>query len=327
MLKYVFAMDKLRSLDESLARINRDINALLDGVDKAVYDHEKTSFNFMGKAVRSRFTLLFGDALGLERGTAERISAAAELIHTASLLHDDCIDRAALRRGLPTLNESLGINTAILVGDMVVSFAFDYAVKITPDTPGSLVRAVRRMTEGALLEENLRYKNTSAAEAERILQLKTGELFRWCALTACHMAKKPELYEVCGTIGRETGVIFQITDDVLDFEGEAGQTGKDALKDITEGRTTLPLILALNDPRFAVEIKAELTSLKTDLSGNLAPALRIADLVKKNGFCAGARAIAAEKMRSLEKEIARLPERAAAGTFKNYIYALSSRTK
>ena len=97
-------MNKPRALDDSLARINRDINSLLDSVDKAVYDHGRSDFNFMGKAVRSRFTLLLGDALGLGRGAAERIGAAAELIHTASLLHDDCIDRAALRRGLPTLN-------------------------------------------------------------------------------------------------------------------------------------------------------------------------------------------------------------------------------
>lgn len=320
-------MNKPRALDESLDRINRDINSLLDSVDKAVYDHGRSNFNFMGKAVRSRFTLLLGDALGLERGAAERISAAAELIHTASLMHDDCIDRAALRRGLPTLNESLGVNAAILVGDMVVAFAFDYAAKISPDTPGSLVRAVRRMTEGALLEENLRYKKISDAEAERVLQLKTGELFRWCALTAAHLAKKPELYEACGAIGRETGVIFQIADDVLDFEGEAGQTGKDALKDITDGKMTLPLILALADPRFSGEIERELAALRSGADRDLSHALRIASIITQNGFAAGARAIAAQKVRGLEKEIARLPDREAADAFKDYICALSSRTK
>ncbi len=320
-------MNKPRALDESLDRINRDINSLLNSVDKDVYDHGRSNFNFMGKAVRSRFTLLLGDALGLDRGAAERISAAAELVHTASLMHDDCIDRAALRRGRPTLNESLGINTAILVGDMVVSFAFDYAAKIGPDTPATLVRTVRRMTEGALLEENLRYKKIPAAEAERILQLKTGELFRWCALTACHLAKKPELYDTGGTIGRETGVIFQIADDVMDFEGEAGRTGKDALKDITEGRTTLPLILALNDARFAGELGTELAALKSGVNGDLSHALRVADIIKQNGFTAGARAIAAQKARALEGEITRLPDRDAAGVLKDYVYALSSRTK
>jgi octaprenyl-diphosphate synthase len=320
-------MNKPRSLDDSLARINREINALLDGVDKAVYDHDGNDFNFMGKAVRSRFTLLLGDALGLERAAAERISATAELIHTASLMHDDCIDRSALRRGLPTINEKLGVNTAILLGDLVVSFAFDYAIRITPDTPGNLVRAVRRMTEGALLEENLRYKKISAADANRILRLKTGELFRWCALTAVYLAKKPELYEACGTIGGETGVVFQIVDDILDFEGETGLTGKDALKDITEGRTTLPLILALNDVRFSAEIEKNLLALKSGANRDLAPALRIASIIKENGFAAGARIVAAEKIRALETEIARLPEQEAAGAFKDYIFAFSARQK
>lgn len=320
-------MDKLRPLDESLARINREINSLLDGVDKAVYDHGRNDFNFMGKAVRSRFTLLLGDALGLERAAAERISAAAELVHTASLMHDDCIDRAALRRGLPTLNERLGLNTAILVGDLVVSFAFDYAANITPGAPGDLIRTVRRMTEGALLEENLRYKKIPAAEAERILRLKTGELFRWCALTAAYLAKKPDLYEACGTIGGETGVVFQIVDDVLDFEGETGLTGKDALKDITEGRMTLPLILALNDAHFSGEVEKNLAALKAGVNRDLAPALRIAGIIKDNGFAARARELAAGKIRALGTEITRLPEREAAGAFKDYLFAFSSRTK
>lgn len=316
-------MDQPCSLDNSLARINREINSLLNGVDKAVYDRGGNSFNFMGKAVRSRFTLLLGDALGLERAAAERISAAAELTHTASLMHDDCIDRAALRRGLPTLNENMGVNTAILVGDLVVTLAFDYAADIAP----GLVRAVRRMTEGALLEENLRYKKISTAQAQQILELKTGELFHWCALTACHAAKRPELLEVCGRIGRETGVIFQIIDDVLDFEGEAGQLGKDALKDITDGRTTLPLTLALNDTRFSAEIQKDLTAFKSGTNADPAPALRIARKIKENGFAAGAREAAAGKVRALEHEIARLPGREAAGAFRDYIFALASRIK
>jgi octaprenyl-diphosphate synthase len=320
-------MDKTRTLDDSLARVNGEIDALLGGVEKTVYDHRGNAFNFMGKAVRSRFTLLLGDALGLERGMAEKISAAAELTHTASLMHDDCIDRAAIRRGLPSLNETLGVNTAILVGDLIISFAFDYSARISAGAPGDLVRAVRRMTEGALLEENSRHKKIPAAEAERIMRLKTGELFHWCALTACHAAKKPELYEACGTIGRETGVVFQIIDDVLDFEGEAGQTGKESLNDIAEGRITLPLILALNDARVAGKIEEELAAGRTGIRGDLAPALRIAGIINGNGFAAAARAMAAAKARLLEGAIALLPERAAAETFKDFIHTLSSRAR
>ena len=319
-------MNRHCSLDDSLDRINREINSLLSGVDKTVYDHGRNDFNFMGKAVRSRFTLLLGDALGLDRAAAERVSVAAELIHAASLMHDDCIDGSLLRRGLPTLNEKLGVTTAILMGDLVVSFAFDYAAKITPATPATLIRAVRAMTEGALLEENLRYKKISAAETERVMRLKTGELFRWCALTSVCLAKRPELYQACEIIGTETGVVFQIVDDVLDFEGEAALTGKDALKDITGGRATLPLILAMNDKRFSGEIEKDLTDLKTG-SGNGACALRIAGIIKENGFAAGARELAARKVRALEAELARLPEQEAAGVFGNYIFTFSGRLK
>lgn len=319
-------MNEPGRLDDSLARINRDITSLLDGVDKAVYDRGGNDFNFMGKAVRSRFTLLLGDALGLERAAAERVGAAAELVHTASLMHDDCIDNAALRRGLPTLNERMGVNAAILLGDLVVSLAFDYASNISSSAPGDLVRSVRGMTEGALLEENLRYKKISPAEAERILELKTGELFRWCALTAARLSGRTELYEACGVIGREAGKVFQIVDDILDFEAGAEQTGKEALKDITEGRATLPLILALNDPRFSAEIERGLAALKAGTNGSRAAALRIADIINDNGFAAGARALATGKVRALETHIARLPERETARAFGDYVRSFSSRT-
>lgn len=315
------------ALDTSLARINLEINTLLDSVDKNIYDCGANNFTLLGKAVRSRFTLLLGDALGLERSMAERVCVAAELTHTASLMHDDCIDRAALRRGLPTLNERRGVNTAILVGDLVISFAFDYSAGIAPGAPGDLVRTVRMMTEGALLEENLRYQKTSSAQAERILELKTGELFRWCALTVAGLTKKTGLFETCATIGTTTGVIFQIIDDVLDFEGEAGLTGKEALRDIKEGRTTLPLILALSDPRFAAQLETDLAVLKGSTNGDLSPALRIAGLVKENGFAESARASASGKARGLEKEIARLPGQEAAGVFRDFIIALSARKK
>lgn len=320
-------MLKTRGLDESLSRINREINSLFESVDKTVYDHRKTPFNFMGKAVRARFTLLLGDALGLERNAAEKLSAAAELVHTASLLHDDCIDQAELRRGLLTLNERLGLNTAILVGDLVVSFAFDYAAKIAPEIPGHLIKTVRSMTEGALLEENLRHKNITAVEAERVIELKTGALFRWCALSACHLAKKPQLYAACGDIGVATGLAFQIIDDVLDIESAASETGKDVLKDLIEGRTTLPLILALDDARFRTPIRERLSALKNQKIRDLAPALEIAAVIKENGFTSRARALALEKAQGLKDAFESLPHREEALALKAFICALASRRK
>lgn len=320
-------MLKTRGLDESLSRINLEITSLLGSVDKAVYDYETAPFNFMGKAVRARFTLLLGGALGLETSTAEKIAAAAELVHTASLLHDDCVDQAALRRGLLTLNERLGVNTAILVGDLVVAFALDYAAKIGPALPGSLVAAVRGMTEGALLEENSRHKDLTAAEAERIIGLKTGSLFRWCALSACHLADKPQLYAACGDIGAATGLAFQLIDDVLDIESASAETGKDGLKDFLDGKTTLPLILALEDERFLPRLRELQAKIKSSEVRDLAPALAAAAILKENGFTGRARALALEKAQGLKGAFESLPDRAAALDLKAFICALASRTK
>lgn len=320
-------MNHAGHLDDSLERINREIEGLLDGVGKDVYDRNRGSFNFLGKATRSRFTLMLSDALGLERAAAERISAAAELTHAASLMHDDCIDRAALRRGVPSLNSSMGVNTAILLGDLVISVALDYSSRISSGATVDLVRTVRRMTEGALLEENSRRRTLNRMEAERIMRLKTGELFRWCALTACHAAGQPDLYGACGAIGEGTGVIFQIIDDVLDFEGEAGLTGKNVLMDITEGRATLPLILALEDGRFSGPISEELRSIGNGVKGDLSPALRIASIVRDNGFASAARAMAAERAAALDEELSRLPEADASGALRAFIRALPGRTR
>lgn len=320
-------MLKTRGLDESLSRINGEISSLFESVDRTVYDHRANPFNFMGKAVRARFTLLLGDALGLEKGTAEKISAAAELVHTASLLHDDCIDQAALRRGQLTLNKRLGVNTAILVGDLVVSFALDYAGKIAPEMPGHLVAAVRGMTEGALMEENYRHRDLSAAEAERLIALKTGSLFRWCALSACHMARKPQLFARCGDIGAAAGLAFQLVDDVLDLESASSETGKDGLKDLLDGRTTMPLILALEDPRFGPRLRELLSAIRESKIRDLAPALEAAATLKENGFTARVRAMAVKKTQDLKEAFDSLPEREAAAALRAFVHSLASRTQ
>lgn len=320
-------MLKTRGIDDSLSRINGEILSLFEGVDKTVYDHRANPFNFMGKAARARFTLLLGGALGLERDTAERISAAAELVHTASLLHDDCIDQAALRRGQLTLNKRLGVNTAILVGDLVVAFAFDCAGKIAPEMPGHLMTAVRGMTEGALLEENYRHKEIPAAEAERLITLKTGSLFRWCALSACRMAGKPQLFAACGDIGSATGLAFQLIDDVLDIESASSETGKDGLKDILDGRTTMPLILAFEDPRFGPRLRELLSLIRNSKVRDLAPALEVAAILKDNGFTGRVRAMALKRTQDLKEAFDSLPDREAAAELKTFICALASRTQ
>ena len=175
------------------------------------------------------------------------------------------------------------------MGDLIVSLALDFAASASQDLVQELVLAIRHMTEGALLEENAKGRKISAAEADRIVELKTGALFRWCALAACRLAGRPELLETCGRIGKDAGTAFQMIDDVLDFEGDAGACGKETLKDIKEGKFTLPLILALNDAAAGPKAEKLLSRMKTGPEADLSAAVELAGLVSSGGFSAQAR--------------------------------------
>ncbi|MCM2266865.1 MAG: polyprenyl synthetase family protein [Elusimicrobiales bacterium] len=313
-------------LEEALRGVNADISASLAGIAPEFFDFNKHPFSFLGKAARARFTLLAAGALGADPGRAGKAAAAAELTHTASLLHDDCLDTARYRRGLPTLYDQLGVNGAILVGDLLIAIAFDKAGAAAPELQGELVRAVRHMTEGALLEENSRGKNMTAAEAERVAALKTGALFRWCGLAACHLAGKPALLETCARLGEGAGAAFQAIDDVLDFEGDAGACGKETLKDIREGKFTLPLILALNDAAAGPRAGKLLAAMQAGAAADLAPAMELAELVRAGGFAAAARKAAAEKINALLPLADRLPVVEGAAALKDFLTAMAHRT-
>lgn len=313
------------TIEDSLRAVGGYISAELAAIDRGVFDFGRHPFSFLGKAARARFTLLVADALGVDRARAEKAAAAAELTHTASLLHDDCLDEARYRRGLPTLYDQLGVNSAILVGDLLIAMAFDWAGRAAPDLPESLVQAVRRMTEGALIEENSKGKPLTAAQAEKIVAFKTGALFRWCALAACRLADKPELLASCAKLGEEAGVAFQLVDDVLDFEGDAEACGKETLKDVLEGKFTLPLILALADPQAGPKAEKLLAAIKAGPAADLAPALELADLVRKGGFSGAARKAAADKLKGLSSVIDAFPDKAGADALKNFLLALGER--
>ena len=319
-------MLKTDGLALSLKKVDDGISVLLRGIDPSVFDISRIPFNFLGKAARARFSILMGDALGIERPLSERVGIAAELTHTASLLHDDCIDKSSTRRGVPTLNASLGVNKAILVGDLLIALAFDRAAQVSPGAAEELVNAVHHMTEGALLEENSKGLSMGEEEIYRILSLKTGALFRWCALTLSRLAKKPALFEPCARLGEETGVCFQLVDDALDFESETSNSGKDRFKDIFDGKRTLPLILALKDKVSGPELEKLMAAFSASGSKDLISAMRAADIVAKRGFAKAAREKARERARtSVFPLIALLPEKDCAAEFKNYINALTER--
>ena len=188
-----------------------------------------------GKRLRPLLIQLVTD----DRERALRSSVAIELVHTATLVHDDLIDRAPLRRGRPTAWSTDGDNAALSTGDYLFSLGFAElaeagdldGVRILADACLALVRG-----EAVQRQQQHRPETTIAAYLERI-SLKTGKLFE----AACLLGSRDERL---GRFGLNLGIAFQIADDILDCAGDATETGKVPGTDLREGTPTLPLLLA-----------------------------------------------------------------------------------
>ncbi|MDI9332245.1 MAG: polyprenyl synthetase family protein [Alphaproteobacteria bacterium] len=201
-----------------------------------------------GKRLRPALLLLMAGALNCQSTTRHTLAAVVEFIHTATLLHDDVVDASALRRGRPTANVSFGIPASVLVGDFLYSRAFQMMVEC-----GSMrIMAVLAETTNIIAEgEVQQLMNTNDASLTQkdyvqVIQSKTAKLFEASArLPAILMSVSAEIEETCAVYGQTLGTAFQIIDDVLDYEGDPSQLGKNLGDDLREGKNTLPLIIAM----------------------------------------------------------------------------------
>lgn len=313
----------MKSLDSRLHEIKKELEGLLLSLDPRVFNFSKNSFDLSGKAVRSRFTLLFSEALGLDPGKARGLAVCAELVHTASLLHDDCVDNSSLRRGRKTLNARFGANTAILLGDLMMTAALNRAGSVSADISSELVLAVKKMAEGALMEENFKFSVPKLEDYEAVVSRKTSALFRWSALSACYLSKSG-LFEESSRIAEAFGLSFQITDDALDLEENPG-AGKDTLKDITEGKITLPILIAVNGGKDSDVIGDKLLGFLKAGKRDFAAAAEIAGLVRESGSLEKAREKARKTVESVRKDVMAAPDKNAAAELYNYMYSLAER--
>ncbi len=191
-----------------------------------------------GKMLRARLALRIGAALGVAEDLAARVGAAVELVHAASLLHDDVIDGGELRRGLPAFWRTYGVRGAILAGDLLLCKAYDL-VRI-PFAPAScslaLVDLTREMCETEI-EQELLLRGVAATheDALRLARGKTGSLF---AFAACGAATEPALADALREAGYLAGTAYQLSDDILDVAGDVSLSGKSLGTDAERGKIT-----------------------------------------------------------------------------------------
>jgi octaprenyl-diphosphate synthase len=201
-----------------------------------------------GKRLRPALVLLISRMLSYSGERDVRYGAVIEMIHTATLIHDDIIDGSDLRRGRPTANSRWGNQTTVLVGDWLYSRAMDLCLELGDvAVMRQLVTATLRMTEGEILAD--RERGRLALDEARYMDItrrKTAELFAAaCAIPALFQPSTLHLTEPLAEFGRDLGICFQLVDDLLDFTAAQEKLGKPVMADLREGKATLPIILLL----------------------------------------------------------------------------------
>ncbi|MFN3377466.1 MAG: polyprenyl synthetase family protein [Burkholderiaceae bacterium] len=201
-----------------------------------------------GKRLRPALLLLICGSLGYKGSERFNLAAVVEFIHTATLLHDDVVDESTLRRGRATANESFGNPASVLVGDFLYSRAFQMMVSAgSMHIMEILSDATNVIAEGEVLQlMNMHDASLDEEGYLRVIRSKTAKLFEASARLGAVLAGAPLATETaCATYGQALGTAFQIIDDVLDYDGVTAEMGKNLGDDLREGKSTLPLIAAM----------------------------------------------------------------------------------
>jgi octaprenyl-diphosphate synthase len=233
--------DDLKQTDELLhTRLSSDV-ALINQMSNYI-------IGAGGKRLRPLLLLLSARATNYQGNHHQLMAVVIELIHTATLLHDDIVDESATRRGKDTANEVWGNAASVLVGDFLYSRAFEMMLE-----PGSikimqiLSKATNEIAQGEVLQL-LNCQNSDLTEAEyyQVIERKTAVLFQSATQIGGILAKVNSTQEqALKNYGLHLGNAFQIIDDVLDYESNSEAMGKEVGDDLAEGKTTLPMIYAL----------------------------------------------------------------------------------
>ena len=201
-----------------------------------------------GKRLRPALLLLICGALGFKGAQRFNLAAVVEFIHTATLLHDDVVDDSSMRRGNATANETFGNPASVLVGDFLYSRAFQMMVDAqSMRIMQVLADATNVIAEGEVMQlMNMHNAALDEAGYLQVIRSKTAKLFEASARVGAILAgATPEIEDVCAEYGQALGTAFQVIDDVLDYTGDAALMGKNLGDDLREGKTTLPLIAAM----------------------------------------------------------------------------------
>jgi octaprenyl-diphosphate synthase len=303
---------------EALADLYRPIAGHLDQVSR-LFDEELESelpfvrdlckhvSRYRGKMLRPALVLLSGEASGGVTREHITLGAVSEMVHIATLVHDDVLDEGCVRRGLPTINALQGNEAAVLLGDYLISHAFHLCSSLDSQYASRLIGSTTNtVCEGELLQVQHRgnFKLTEQ-EYREIIFRKTASLTSTCCILGAKYADADaKIIAAFEGFGWDLGIAFQIIDDVLDISGNVEEMGKTLGRDLDEDKLTLPLIHLIN--QGALPDREEALHILSNGYGDRAE--RIRKLVIRNESLTYAIESARKHVRSAVHRLADLPE-------------------
>ena len=297
-----FIRDELEKLD---AVIRENLKSDVELVGK-VGGH---TISAGGKRIRPLILIFTAKSSGFDPDGLYELAAAVELIHTATLLHDDVVDESDSRRGKPTANVSFGNAAAVLVGDFFYSRAFQLMVKVGKgDVFPIMADATNSISEGEILQLS-QIGNMDLTEERyfEIIDAKTSRLFQAASQLGAIISERND-NEIRGFLeyGRHLGAAFQIMDDVLDYVGKKSELGKNLGDDLLEGKITLPIIHCLRnatqDERHLIESAMRGRRQDTSVLG------QVTGLIERSGSIEYSKSLADLQVELALKSINFLPE-------------------
>lgn len=302
-----------------MAEVDRVIAQRLNSGVPLVGEVARYIISAGGKRLRPVLLLLTSGALGYTGNQHHNLAAVVEFIHTATLLHDDVVDQSTLRRGRATANENFGNPASVLVGDFLYSRAFQMMVDANSmRVMQTLADATNVIAEGEVLQlMNMHDASLDEEAYLRVIRSKTAKLFEASARLGALLTHSDAGTEAaCAAYGQGLGTAFQVIDDVLDYEGNTSEMGKNLGDDLREGKATLPLILAMQrgNPQQSQTVREAIES------GSLDRLTEIASILRETGALEATRKTAAGEAQRAVDAAMQLPQ----NTYRDAMVVLAS---
>jgi len=246
---------KLTPIEKNAKEVNKFLNTKLKGDPKILYDAAGHLIVNGGKRLRPFMVIKSCQILGGKTSNAMAAASAVEMVHNFTLVHDDIMDNDEMRHGVPTVHKKFGMSVAILAGDVLFSKAYQIISnsKLSPSATNQitsrLAKACVEVCEGQIFDIKMAEEKRIPTQSEYIKMIgkKTAALFDVsCAMGAICATNKPQDISNLSSFGKNLGIAFQITDDLIGVMGDPKITKKPVGNDLREGKKSLPILMAIN---------------------------------------------------------------------------------